>query len=152
MVGRAPIKVFEYDAEGKYVRTFPNMQECRDMYYPNAIGRMPIFKLNRVGIRFDILENGHFLVPIRMSRNKLVQLGRIYRSEYCTELITRQEKIIQVFNLEGTLLLEARNPNVLSKMTGINQATISSALNSSVKGTPKGEFIFRLKENERSSS
>ena len=44
------------------------------------------------------------------------------------------------------LLLEARNLNVLVKLTNIPQGTISQQLSRGLQSVPKGEFIFKYKE------
>ena len=64
------------------------------------------------------------------------------------DLIAKKHKIIQVFNLEGVLLLEARNATILNKLVCIPQGTISQQLSKGVQRIPKGEFLIKYKEEE----
>ena len=148
MSGKAPIKIFEYDRDGKYIRTFQNMTLCRDFHFSDIDGKIPILRFKRVGIDYGLTKEGNYLVKERLGRQRLKYLKRLHESEYCTDLITKRHKIIQVFNLEGVLLLEARNLIVLTKLINILHGTISQQLNHGVQSVPKGEFLFRYKEEE----
>ena len=146
MSGRAPIKIFEYDRDGKYIRTFQNMTLCRDFHFSDIDGKIPILRFKRVGIDYGLTKEGNYLVKERLGKQRLKYIRRLHESEYCTDLITKRHKIVQMFNLEGVLLLEARNLNVLAKLTNILHGTISQQLNHGVQRVPKGEFLFRYKE------
>ena len=148
MSGKAPIKIFEYDRDGKYIRTFQNMTLCRDFHFSDIDGKIPILRFKRVGIDYGLTKEGNYLVKERLGKQRLKYIRRLHESEYCTDLITRRHRIIQVFNLEGVLLLEARNLNVLTKLTNILQGTISQQLSRGILRIPKGEFIFKYKEEE----
>ena len=148
MSGREPIKIFEYDRDGKYIRTFQNMTLCRDFHFSDIDGKIPILRFKRVGIEYGLTKDGNYLVKERLGKQRIKYLRRLHESEYCTDLITRRYRIIQVFNLEGVLLIEARNLNVLVKLTNIPQGTISKQLSRGVQGIPKGEFLIKYKEEE----
>ena len=148
MAGKVPIKIFEYNRDGKHIRTFQNMSLCRNFHFADIDGKIPILRFKKVGIEYGLTKDGNYLVKERLGRARLKYLRRLHESEYCTDLITRRHRIIQVFNLEGVLLLEARNLNVLVKLTNIPQGTISQQLNHGVQNIPKGEFLFRYKEEE----
>ena len=147
MSGKAPIKIFEYDRDGKYIRTFRNMSLCRDFHFADIDGKIPILRFKRISIEYGLTKDGNYLVKERLGRQRVKYLRRLHESEYCTDLITRRHRIIQVFNLEGVLLIEARNLNVLVKLTNIPQGTISKQLSRSVQH-PKGEFLIKYKEEE----
>ena len=148
MAGRVPIKIFEYDRDGKYIRTFQNMTLCRDFHFSDIDGKIPILRFKRVGIDYGLTKEGNYLVKERLGKQRLKYIRRLHESEYCTDLITKRHKIIQVFNLEGILLLEARNLIVLTKLTNIPQTTISQQLSRGVQSIPKGEFLIKYKEEE----
>ena len=148
MSGKAPIKIFEYNRDGKHIRTFQNMSLCRSFHFADIDGKIPILRFKKVGIEYGLTKDGNYLVKERLGRQRIKYLRRLHESEYCTDLIAKRNKIIQVFNLEGILLLEARNLNVLVKLTNIPQGTISQQLNHGVQSVPKGEFLFRYKEEE----
>ena len=147
MAGKAPIKIFEYDRDGKYIRTFQNMTLCRDFHFSDIDGKMPILRFKKVNINYGLTKEGNYLVKERLGRQRLKYIRRLHESEYCTDLIAKKHKIIQVFNLEGVLLLEARNATILNKLVCIPQGTISQQLSRSVQH-PKGEFLIKYKEEE----
>ena len=100
-----------------------------------------------MNIKYSVLDNGNFLVKERLGRSRIKFLRRLHESDYCTDLINREKRIIQVFNLEGKLLLEARNLNILVKLTNIPRSTISQALRFNYSNL-KSEFSFKYKESE----
>ena len=148
MAGRVPIKIFEYNRNGEHIRTFQNMSLCRDFHFSDIDGKMPILRFKKLGIEYGLTKDGNYLVKERLGRQRMKYLRRLHESEYCTDLIIRRHRIIQVFNLEGVLLIEARNLNVLVKLTNISKGTISQQLSRGLQSVPKGEFIFKYKEEE----
>ena len=148
MAGRIPIKIFEYNRDGKHIRTFQNMSLCRSFHFSDIDGKYPILRFKRVGIEYGLTKDENYLVKERLGKQRIKYLRRLHESEYCTDLITRRHKTIQVFNLEGILLLEARNLIVLTKLTNIPQTTISQQLSRGVQSIPKGEFLIKYKEEE----
>lgn len=148
MAGRKPVEIFEYNSEGEFVRKFKTQVECRIFHYAHIEGKIPILRLKRMNIKYSVLDNGNFLVKERLGRSRIKFLRRLHESDYCTDLINREKRIIQVFNLEGKLLLEARNINVLTKLTNISQTTVCQRLKEGSKQIPKGELDFRYKEVE----
>lgn len=148
MSGKKPIKIFEYDRDGKYIRIFQNMTLCRDFHFSDIDGKIPILRFKRAGIDYGLTKEGNYLVKERLGRQRLKYVRRLHESEYCTDLIAKKHKIIQVFNLEGVLLLEAKNATILNKLVNIPQGTISQQLSRGVQGIPKGEFLIKYKEEE----
>ena len=148
MSGRIPIKIFEYNRDGKHIRTFQNMSLCRSFHFSDIDGKVPILRFKRVGIEYGLTKDENYLVKERLGKQRIKYLRRLHESEYCTDLITRRHRIIQVFNLEGVLLLEARNINALVKLTNISQTTVWQRLKEGSKQIPKGELDFRYKEVE----
>lgn len=148
MAGRKPVEIFEYNSEGEFVRKFKTQVECRIFHYAHIEGKIPILRLKRMNIKYSVLDNGNFLVKERLGRSRIKFLRRLHESDYCTDLINREKRIIQVFNLEGKLLLEARNINVLTKLTNISHTTVCQRLKEGSKQIPKGELDFRYKEVE----
>lgn len=147
MSGRAPIKIFEYDEFGAHIATFKNMTICRAHHFPDIKGKVPLLTFKRMGVKYSKTKEGNYLVAQRLGRKRGRLLARIDKSEYCTDLITRENTPIQIFNLEGVLLLECRNLNILEKLIRIPRGTARNQLkrNTSIH---KGEFIIKYKEND----
>lgn len=146
MSGRPQIKVFEYDEKGTHIQTFKNMSLCREHHFPEIKGKIPILRFKRMDIEYGKTIEGNYIVKERLGRAKARILARIDQSIYCTDLIIKRNRPIQVFNLEGVLLFEARNLNILCKLTNLPQGTISQQLSYGVLGIPKGEFLFKYKK------
>ena len=146
MSGRPKIKVFEYDAQGTHIKTFKDMSLCRQQHFSEIKGKIPILRFKRMDIDYGKTPEGTYIVKERLGRSKIRLLARLDQSIYCTDLIIKRNKPIQVFNLEGVLLFEARNLNILCKLTNLPQGTISQQLSCGVLGIPKGEFLFKYKE------
>ena len=117
--GREKVAIFEYNAEGMYVRKFKSMSECRRCYFSHTKGKIRILRFKKSNIEYGITPEGNFLFKERLGKAKVRLIKRIHTSPYCTDFITKNYKIVQVFNLKGELLLEARNLNILAKLTTI---------------------------------
>ena len=105
-----------------------------------------------LGIEYGFTKDDNFLFKQRVNRDDVIFLNRVIESEYCSNKITKDQKIVQVYNLERILLLEARNINVLSKITNINKSTIYRQLNykpeeKQTRMYPSG-LIFKYKEEK----
>ena len=124
------------------------MTLCRDFHFSDIDGKIPILRFKKIDIDYGLTKEGNYLVKERLGRQRLKYIRRLHESEYCTDLIAKKHKIIQVFNLEGVLLLEARNATILSKLVCIPQGTISQQLSRGVQHIPKGEFLIKYKEEE----
>jgi hypothetical protein len=152
MPGKKPIKVYQYEDTGKYVRNFASLSDCRAVLWPEIKGKKPILVLERLGLRYSKTPTGGYVFEQRVPRDTIQHIRRIENSIYCSKVITDREKIIQVFNLEGTLLLEARNINVLVKMTGVDDVTVLNQL--AGKGPMKSKssgFFYKYKEQQNGS-
>ena len=146
MSGKPEIKIFEYDENGTHIETFKNMTKCREKHFSELKGKMPILRFKRLDIEYGLTPEGNYLVKERLGKKRARLLARLDQSIYCTDLIIKRNNPIKVFNLEGVFLMEARNLNILNKLTNIPQETISQQLIRGLKGYSKGEFIFKYKE------
>ena len=146
MAGREQIKVFEYDEKGTHIQTFKNMSICREHHFSDIKGKIPILRFKKMGIEYGKTPEGNYIVKERLGKARIRLLARLDQSIYCTDLIIKRNKPIQVFNLEGILLMEVRNINIISKLTHIPQETVSCQLSKGVLHIPKGEFLFKYKE------
>ena len=60
MSGRIPIKIFEYNRDGKHIRTFQNMSLCRSFHFSDIDGKMPILRFKRVGIEYGLTKDENY--------------------------------------------------------------------------------------------
>ena len=152
MSGKKPIKIYQYEGTGKCVRNYASLADCRAVLWPDIKGKKPILVLERLGLRYSRTPTGGYVFEQRVPRDVVQHIKRIENSIYCNKVITAREKVIQVYNLEGTLLLEARNINVLVKMTGVDEVTVLNQL--ARKGPMRSKssgFFYKYKEQQNGS-
>ena len=145
MSGKTPIEIYEYDEKGQYIRKFNSMSDCRREYFSHIQGKIPILRFEKLGTIFGLTPSGNYLFNFRPGRKIIKNIHKVHTSEFCTDYITNDNKIIQVFNLEGKLLLEARNLNIIEKLTKIPRETARHQLKNN-KGYAKEEFVIKYKE------
>ena len=146
MSGRKPIKVYVYDRVAKRVARFDSIADLRSTYFSDVVGVVPLLKFKKDGIRYDVLPNGNYYFDRAVGRPICINIMRRHESPYCTDLVNNTQKIVQVFNLDGKLLLEARNQTALCLLSNIHQATISHHLNKGVKTITTSGLIIKYKD------
>lgn len=127
MAGRIPIQCFEYNLKGKFIREYTSIQEVREKYFPNDIGKRPLFSPGKED--YFISPNNTIIANYRIGRNKIRKLERIRKCPYCKNYKNTDDSPIEVFNLKGEKIAEFKNAYILSLMTGISQRTIWDRLN-----------------------
>ncbi len=146
MSGRKPIKVYVYNRVAKRVARFDSIADLRSTYFSDVLGVVPLLKFKKDGIRYDVLPNGNYYFDRAVGRPICINIMRRHESPYCTDLVNNTQKIVQVFNLDGKLLLEARNQTALCLLSSIPQATISNHLTKGSKALPLGGLLIKYKE------
>jgi len=118
MAGKKPIEVFVYNTDGSYICKFDNMAEFRKVYYPNDIGKRPLFNNKELGIKYHYIPECEVIVyPERVGRDTTKQLLAIHNSEYCKQEDNFEDrKPVQVFNLKNELIAEFKTLRLLTKM------------------------------------
>ena len=149
MAGRNPNHVFVYDNQGIYICMFESMVKFREVYYPNDIGKRPLFNHEELGIKYHYMEDLKLIAVTDRTagRDLLKRIIVIHNSEYCKKDDLYNNKAIQVFNLKNELIAEFKNQRLLHKlMPHINQATVSRHLkNKSVKTYNRLGLFFKYK-------
>ena len=146
MSGRKPIKVYVYNRVAKRVARFDSIADLRSTYFSDVVGVVPLLKFKKDGIRYDVLPNGNYYFDRAVRRKIGGSIIKRHESPYCTDLVNNTQKIVQVFNLDGKLLLEARNQTALYLLSNIPQATISQQLSKGVKTITTSGLIIKYKD------
>jgi hypothetical protein len=153
MAGRQPRKVYVYEDNGTYVCMFDNMVDFRKVYYPNDIGKRPLFVHKELGFEYHYMEDLELIATTDRSagRDLLKRIIAIHNSEFCKkEDNESSKKPIEVFNLKNELIAEFKNSRLLLKMMPhIAGPTLSSQLNNdSIKRRTYTEcgLFFKYKE------
>lgn len=154
MAGRAPIKVYQYDANGKYMKEWACTNDVRRAYYPDDKGRRPLFEESRAPYKgkpypkkeYHNLPDGTFVSKYRIGRDRIIQLERIANSPYCYQ-DNSKSKVVEVYNMEGKKIANFRNATLASMLTGIDVATINSQCNQGKgKKYTKSGLLFKYKQ------
>lgn len=120
MSGRPKQEVFQYDADGKYIRKYNSQSEVREKYFSDDLGKRPLFN---VVTPYQEMPDGTYIAPYRIGRDKLREAIRLYNCPYCKKHVAHRP--VYVYNLIGEKIAEFSNIRVASLMTGIDYATIT---------------------------
>lgn len=147
MAGRAKIKCYEYNSEGKYLQEYESQQEVRNKYFSSDIGKRPLLKS---GIEdYFKLQNGNFIANYRIGRDKLIKLERIKNCIYCNDSGNIKNQEVEVYNLKNELIATFKNSHFTSVMLKIDLSTLHSRVNSisNIRNTPnKDNLEFKYKK------
>lgn len=135
-MGLEKIPLYQYDENGKYIRSYESYSEVFEKYFDNKKGRL--FEDNK---EYRELPDGTFIAKYRIGRAKLLKLKKIYNCVFCSKNIT--DKKISAYNLLGVKVAEFENMRVLQELTGINYNTIMNSIRSR-KGTPHKNLRYRF--------
>lgn len=141
MSGREKIKVFQYNRVGRFIRSYQSISEVRDLYYPDTVGKYPMFVKNE---EYHLLPDDTIVVKHRIYRDDVVKM--FYRMD--NPLIFTENDIdpIDVFNMDGDLIATFINPRTASILTGFSDASIYSSLNRRTgMNMPKNRFRISFK-------
>jgi hypothetical protein len=144
MPGRPKKRVYEYDRNGKFLRTYDSQQEVFDAYYEGK--KRPLI---REGKEFAVTPAGTYVSNYRIGREKLRVLNRIENSKYVAQ--ANEKRVPEdCYNLAGERIASFRSVCMASRLTGISLKTISAACESNPqiykKYSKKHDLLFRYSE------
>lgn len=152
MSGRPKRQVFVYATDGSYIQKFESENDFRRAYYPDDVGKRPIFAWNELGYDYHLnLSYEIMAFRERPGREKVKLILAIHQSEFCKDT-DYDETPVQVFNLKGELIAEFRSQRILKKFapnkyTTAHQRLSSTGFNNVYKVTnPPGGLFFRYKK------
>lgn len=145
MAGKPKIKCYEYDSNYKYLGEYESVQEVRNKYFSNDLGKRKIFESGKDD--YYKLDNGNFIANYRITGKVLKKLEKIKNCIYCNDDKRLENKEIEVFNLKGEKIAEFKNMDITCKILKINQSTLWSRLHDvSTKNKPnKDNLEFKYK-------
>jgi hypothetical protein len=132
MSGRKPHNVYVYDEDGTYICMFESISEFRAVYYPNDIGKRPIFTHKELDYEFHHMEDLNLIAfNKRPGRDLIRKILAIHKSEYCKpQDNAKDNKPVLVFNLKQECIAEFKNARLLLKlMPHISPSTLHRHLN-----------------------
>ncbi len=146
MAGRAPIKVYQYDANGKFMKEWACTNDVRRAYYPNVNGKMPFFPDGRgtYNAEYHELPDGSYVSKYRIGRERLLKLVKRDRSRFCKDC-AEERNVVEVYNLNGTKVANFRNPYVASLLLQLASGQIDRRCQNEFT---HGDLIFKYKRDD----
>ena len=144
MSGREKIETYQYDRKGKYIAKYNSLAEVRSKYYPDIIGKYPIFARIK---NYHILPDDTILLKDRTYRDYVVRL--FHRIE--NPLIFKESDIrpVEVLNMDGDVIATFINPQAASILTGISDHNMWSFLNRNEgKNIPRNKLKISFRYGE----
>lgn len=150
--GRPKIKVYVYDSSDcSYIRTFDTISDFRNHYWPNDIGKRPVFQKKELGCDYEIIEDVSIIaLTCRPGREAIRLILNIDSSEYCKAQDRFDNIPVQVFNLRGDLIAEFASQRLAGLLCASDKTLINHHLKRDAKVKPKkvfpGGLIFKYKK------
>ena len=124
MSGRERIVTYQYNRRGKFIAKYNSLAEVRSIYYPDIIGKYPIFARIK---DYHLLPDDTIILKSRMYRDYVVRLFNRIENP----LIFNESDInpIEVLNMDGDVIASFINAKAISVLTGISDKSIWDSLN-----------------------
>ena len=135
MSGRPKQNVFQYDTNGKFIKSYECINDARKRYYFNDKGKRPMFTEKD----YHVLPDNTYLVTERIGRDAIKLLVKKSKSEF---IKINEEKTIKLFNLDNREIARFASISIAHKLTNIPISTIFHQVNDG-KGFTKTDLIFK---------
>ena len=120
MSGRPPLKVYEYDSKGCFIRQHETLADARKYHYPNDKGLRPLFggKKNVIfGFKVHITPSNTILIVGSPGKSKVYLMYRIYKSNLCNISESKfKDKPIVMYNLKDEVIAEFANVKIAKEI------------------------------------
>jgi len=123
MSGRQKIKVFRYNNDGSFIESFDCLNDARNKFYPDTIGKYPMFSKNN---DIHVLPDDTLLFKKKRTyRDDIVKLYRIINDKFSNIRIGKYDNTpIECYSLNGDKIAEFKNITIASIILNIPYATI----------------------------
>jgi hypothetical protein len=150
MSGRAKIKVYEYNFEGKYLQSYDNIQEARKHYYPNdLIASRPMFLKKELGVEYHLTPKDTILFKERVHRDNVRFIIKIHNSEFCN-LGVNTGPPVEMVSIKGEVLATFPNAYVAEVIfPDIAHKILRDTKTTKVKRYTNYDYYFRNKVTKR---
>lgn len=136
--GRKKVKMYQYDSNGKYMRSYESQSEVREIYFKHIKGKRPLLHRSN---RYELLPDGTFISNERIGRDEILRLEKVKNCPFCRKQIL--EKSFSVYNLLGNKIGTFYSQGNASKLLNIKPDIINYRLNHG-KEIPKiDNLIFK---------
>ncbi len=126
MAGRPKEKVHIYSLDCAYIRTFDCINDFRKHYWPEDIGKRPLFLKKENGCEYEIIDEAEIIaLKCRPGREAIRLIIAIDSSEYCKPQDSNNPKPVQVYNLRGDLLAEFASQRLAGLLSNGNLIPVS---------------------------
>jgi hypothetical protein len=141
MSGRPPIKVYQYDENGKYIQSYNCTNDARSKYYGNAA--YPMFRDQRSD-KLHKLPDNTYLCRTRLGRDNVkFEVARMH-NDFSLFGLKELNEPMQILNLDGVVIAEFRNVYLASKLLNIPTTRLTQMSNSTNR-IPQNERKLRTR-------
>ena len=141
--GKEKIKIYHYDKDGNYIKTFESLSELRKEYFPHDIGKRPLcrgVKWNK--FKYDTLEDGTHYSNHRIGRDHIRKFEKAYNSNLCMK--NDYNKPVVMYNLLHEPVAVFNNEYIAAETVKIPVNRVQYDCKNS-KQQPQKDFYFKYK-------
>lgn len=144
MSGKIKQKVYQYDLEGKFIKTFESIKELQITLFPGVKGiKNPFLSYNngKKYVKSQVLINNNILSLNKIGKSQVIKEFKKVNSPYISSV--KDNKTVQCLNLNNEIIAEFKNAHFASLLTGIDRTTIFHQLKSGKFS--KKDLFFKYK-------
>lgn len=134
MSGRAKQKVYQYDAQGKFIQEFESETSAAIRYYGS---KRPLFQTKDYHLTINTI-----LVKEKIGRDNVKKLFRKINSPFIT--IRADEKPVECLNLNNEVIATYKGAHIASLLSNVPKTTIYHQLETGRYA--KHDLFFRYKK------
>lgn len=141
MSGRPPIKVHQYDENGKFIQSYNCMNDAREKYYNDTA--YPMFRGTIIS-KLHELPDGTFLCKSRLGRYGVrFEVARL-RNDLLTYGLKALDEPIEILNIDGRIIGEFKNVYLASRVMGITTTQLTK-MSTATNLIPKNKLGIRIR-------
>ena len=120
MSGKPPMKIYEYDNKGCFIRQFETLADARKYHYSDDKGLRPVFASKKnilFGFKIHVTPSDTILINGRPGKSKIHLMYRIYKSNLCNISESKfKDKPIIMYNLKDEVIAEFANVKIAKEI------------------------------------
>lgn len=128
MAGNPPIKVYQYNKDGKFLKMFDSIQDVRKEYYKEDSGKRPFFRFKSL---YTILPDNTIVCKEKVGREFVKHVFKRLSNPFVR--LDETSPLIKLFNIDNKVIATFKDIMIASKLTGISYRTIYAQLNTGKK-------------------
>ena len=136
MAGKPKIKLFQYDVNCKYLKSFDSLTDVRSHYFNDA--KYPLFVDSQKEI--EKLPDSTIICKYRIGRDNLLKLLNRINNPFIIKDDRTNNNEIEILNIDKVVIATFYNVSIAAKMLGICSSNIHSMIKHSMNSAPKNKL------------